>query len=79
MPKGRIGQNLQKLVWAKTQALGVHGIIEMQMGDSVDLNGHTTHTWEAVGGHVLGRAVDRGQRGASVRDPPGMLEWEAAA
>jgi len=51
MPKGRIGQNLQKLVWAKTQALGVHGIIEMQMGDSVDLNGHTTHTWDAgVGG-----------------------------
>ena len=35
--------------------------------------------WEAVGGHVLGRAVDRGLRGAGVRDPPGMLEWEAAA
>ena len=29
---------LEKLVWTKTQAPGVHGMNEMQMGKSVDLN-----------------------------------------
>ena len=31
---------LEKLVWTKTQAPGVHGMNEMQMGKSLDWNGH---------------------------------------